>query len=1750
MMKPKHTHIGVFHTLILWILLSFMGLYATTEVGTEIVNVAYARYQDPGGFEYEIQSPPVTMTVSSGYRLHITKEAVTHVILPSDTAVYHINVENTGNIAVSSLTIIDTLSNGLTYAGSQPAATVNGQIISWDLQNIQPGASSALELRCLVAPGITTGITIENSASYRTAENIRGHSEPVFILIDSKPELTIENTVDPQIAYAGDTLTYTLRVGNSGNAPATNSILYFDLPYEVEAVSISGTGRIDQGIITWPLVNIPEGHEISQSIRAVVNNEVSPGTVLISSAMISSSEEVNANAQSSTQILERTLQPILTLDKTSIPFAFPGDTLTFTISYANTGNTPATEIDLTDSLDNNMIFASSTGSGQYDPLTHMISWTPNDLPDGEEDSVDVTVIVKKALIDGTELETASRITCGESVSTNVSGSTTVRSPQLSFTKTSDSSVVSAGDLITYHLIYMNTGSGRATDVTVRDTLPNEVSYVSSNGSSLYYEDLHLVEWELGEVSESMTAAEDLILTVRSNMPLSNGHVIANTAEITCNEGFTETSSVNVTVSSAPALILNKSVEARAYRGDTLTYVLSFGNEGNGIAPAAQLTDTLPSEVDLISVSGTYNYSEEHHSLVWNIGDLQPGSDSTLYFTARVQDVSQDINDIENIAWIHSQDISLSSNTALTRLNNLILSIEADPDTILGNGVAQSQITVSAVDASGQPAADGTPVVLKASHGSFNTESDTFNTVDGSFQASLTSSVINREYLPVNIKAELTDGSGIADSTTVVFSAMRITGYVIDDDGEPVEGAIITILLDGVVIGTYTTGQDGYYSIPVYGSGKYVIRIQYPDGHGHYNTVDKDLEVNIEDPDSPTTIEDLCSVSGRLIDYNTQEPIYKAGIPVIIDLQANDGMSKMTATELPDTTYTDSTGFFVFTNLLPGNYFIETINDEDDLYHVGNRYITIENPGENKINVDISQRPIIFRIYKTVDKALAFSGDTLTYTLVYQTVDNATTDTIEILDQLPDEVELIPGSMNYSSDISRYDFDPISNELSFLRIGMPETYQDSLTFSVLAKDGITALITNEALIRSRPDTAYTVNDPRTAAQTMILSPILAVSKKVNWPVAETGDVLTYTLTVENKSDSYDLYGLSINDILPQGFRYKAERSVLNGQQTDDPVMTANDHHQHLEWTLNDTLTPGSTLELKYRVVVGLESRIGENTNTASAVSVLTGGYVVQSNIASADVVIKPGMIQARGLIFGKVFYDDNGNHIHDRNEKTLKDIEIITEEGIRVITDEFGKYSIPNVRMGDHVLRVNERTLPENTEISLSSSDFLGDTGSRLVKVSYSGIAKANFPIRERSDLIEDDASQASKSGVMDISQHALTNSMRLVVNDAWSMMLKYSYSPESGNFIHENGSLIDKTVEFLKWQEHLQIEIRQRFDLAETGEKAQTPGKRQKVTTPAQLLFETLKKRGIAANRMHFGEGSQAEQDICENVRSCVVELRLLSDEIMIDQTMSMRHDIAYSNGPVMKFIKLETILPDGFKVKDDSGKLNGKRLDPELKSNGKVLWDLGKNLHKADLSLEYDLVPEDHLKIKTSSELISSLHFKPKYGKEMTSHTLRTNIRTHVDMVRFKVTLEGALFDVGSYALKPAAKRSINRIGEFLQWQKDMSIMIEGFTDNTGSDENNLILSLNRAKSVKDYLEQTFAIAPERIDFRGYGEEFPAADNATAKGRALNRRVEIILKSNFTQKGIEKETILDDEIEMRVEKRKYHVTTKKVNGK
>ncbi|QBQ54733.1 OmpA family protein [Nitrosococcus wardiae] len=102
--------------------------------------------------------------------------------------------------------------------------------------------------------------------------------------------------------------------------------------------------------------------------------------------------------------------------------------------------------------------------------------------------------------------------------------------------------------------------------------------------------------------------------------------------------------------------------------------------------------------------------------------------------------------------------------------------------------------------------------------------------------------------------------------------------------------------------------------------------------------------------------------------------------------------------------------------------------------------------------------------------------------------------------------------------------------------------------------------------------------------------------------------------------------------------------------------------------------------------------------------------------------------------------------------------------------------------------------------------------------------------------------------------------------------------------------------------------------------------------------------------------------------------------------------------------------------------------------------------------------------------------------------------------------------FDYDSASLKPAFLPTLDKIANVLQKYNKTVVHVIGHTDSTGSEEYNLDLSVRRAGNVAVYLERKGVPSP-RLSIYGEGESQPRASNATAAGRQLNRRVEIILK-------------------------------------
>jgi OOP family OmpA-OmpF porin len=105
-------------------------------------------------------------------------------------------------------------------------------------------------------------------------------------------------------------------------------------------------------------------------------------------------------------------------------------------------------------------------------------------------------------------------------------------------------------------------------------------------------------------------------------------------------------------------------------------------------------------------------------------------------------------------------------------------------------------------------------------------------------------------------------------------------------------------------------------------------------------------------------------------------------------------------------------------------------------------------------------------------------------------------------------------------------------------------------------------------------------------------------------------------------------------------------------------------------------------------------------------------------------------------------------------------------------------------------------------------------------------------------------------------------------------------------------------------------------------------------------------------------------------------------------------------------------------------------------------------------------------------------------------------------------VTLQGVHFETGSARLTRDSLAILAQASAALNGQPSMRIEVRGHTDSAGSDAANQSLSERRAQSVVDFMVQS-GISRSRLEALGFGETLPVADNATAEGRASNRRVE-----------------------------------------
>ena len=220
------------------------------------------------------------------------------------------------------------------------------------------------------------------------------------------------------------------------------------------------------------------------------------------------------------------------VDKTSAPDPVDaGAELTYTIDWAVTGNEPADNAVIVDTLPDNVTVVDADG-GTYDAVAHTITWNLGDLMTPESGSFTVVVQVASPLYDGTLLTNVVDFTDETPGSTPVKDTnvTTVRADHvLTLDKADSPDPVAKGGELTYTLSWGVTGNEPADGVVLKDPLPFGTQFVSASDGGVYDPATRIITWDLGDKVPGDSGTVTLVVKVNLDFP--NGLNIENRATI-------------------------------------------------------------------------------------------------------------------------------------------------------------------------------------------------------------------------------------------------------------------------------------------------------------------------------------------------------------------------------------------------------------------------------------------------------------------------------------------------------------------------------------------------------------------------------------------------------------------------------------------------------------------------------------------------------------------------------------------------------------------------------------------------------------------------------------------------------------------------------------------------------------------------------------------------------------------------------------------------------------------------------------------------------------------------------------------------------------------------------------------------------------------------------------------------------------------------------------------------------------------
>jgi len=605
-----------------------------------------------------------------------------------DVLRYTLRVSNNGDGIGYGIEITDsipryTVLQNISAAGNGTYdLNING--VRWTVDSLLPGGSIDLWFEVMIAADTPDSTEIYNHAFSFHPDTAFSDTVMTLVFPDTtpQPELVLSKTVDRTIASGGDTLDYVITVNNIGEGLAEGVQVEDDIPAYTNYIvgSVQPSGLYDTGLnrLFWTVGDLEPGGSVDLSFSAVVDS-TAPDSIFINNYALATNPDSVYSDTTATLIVADSLKPrpILGLSKSvDIDSAYAGDTLTYSLSVSNTGDTLAAGVNIIDSIPDFTTYIEGSSAAIHYTENNYLSWVIEVIEPGEtvdlgfkvfinEDTPDSTIIKNYGFID------ADSIIYSDTVETFVKPGEIPLEPELTIVKTVNINTANVSDTLTFDITIANVGDTLVENVVVYDTIPDYTYYVenSADHDAAYDAENRLLTWTIEQVDIEEIVNLSFKAVIDSDTPDST--LIRNTAFITEPDSLSSDTTLTIVKEEIePDLTIVKEVDSvTAVVGSILTYTINVTNNLDRIELLMSIEDFVPAYTNLVagSVSDSGIYNPQSRKITWIETLIRPQQTIDLSFQVRIDLETEPGTIIENVATL-TGPVEKSSNRVTTIVN--------------------------------------------------------------------------------------------------------------------------------------------------------------------------------------------------------------------------------------------------------------------------------------------------------------------------------------------------------------------------------------------------------------------------------------------------------------------------------------------------------------------------------------------------------------------------------------------------------------------------------------------------------------------------------------------------------------------------------------------------------------------------------------------------------------------------------------------------------------------------------------------------------------------------------------------------------------------------------------------------------------------------------------------------------------------------------------------------------------------------